>query len=182
MKKLMLLAVIGLLFCAANAFAACTTEQCVTITVTIGQCAAISIDSTTWTGISINAGETSVIATGINVTNIGSGIPVQLAMRATNASCAGSETWTLNGTAGTETYALWAQFNTDPPAGDSWNQANMALTNSNQVSTGEKFAGDETGVNVPFNNSRKLWLQLYAPIATAQTSQQTITYCINGRP
>ncbi len=103
------------------------------------------------------AGTTVVAPTAIVITNTG-GVPVTMGLSV--QSPAG---WTASTVeSGFDTFVLNAAF---ASAADqiTWNNACHALTTTNELSTVSQFAGDQTGVNIPLDGIRKLWLQFLAP-------------------
>jgi hypothetical protein len=72
-----------------------------------------------------------------------------------------------------------AAFDADG-AGITWSAANHALSTAPTSCSATKFAGDQTGLSVPYNSARKLWLQFKAPTSSTLTTQQTITLTITA--
>jgi hypothetical protein len=126
----------------------------------------------------ISAGGTVVSGAGVTVTNDGSGIAETYSL-----SLANPAGWTASQTApGSETYVLNAAFSS-VVAGITWNVTNQALSTSAVASTAIKFAGDQTGVSVPYGapGVRKLWFQFKAPTATSINTQQAIAVMVTAQ-
>ncbi|GAG36945.1 unnamed protein product, partial [marine sediment metagenome] len=84
--------------------------------------------------------------------------------------------WTSSITAqGMETYVLYAEFNSGQPGVGTFTKPNHGLTNADQDASGTKFAGDQTGQNVPASETRNLWFRFDAPTVTIRSAQGTIT-------
>lgn len=124
---------------------------------------------------SMAIGETKVSASGITVTNDGSGITETYSLSLTNPSG-----WTAAQAPGSETYALSAAFS-DSVSGISWNAANHAISTSSVAASSTKFAGDQTGANVAYNEGRKLWFKFEAPTATTVQTEQSIIVTITAQ-
>lgn len=125
---------------------------------------------------SITAGSTKVSAAGITVTNNGSGANETYSLSLTNPAG-----WTASqSAAAAETYLLSAAFDADG-TGITWNQGNHALSIAPVVCTASKFSADQTGVNVPYNEARKLWLQFKAPTSTTVKTEQNIVITVTAQ-
>jgi len=81
---------------------------------------------------------------------------------------------------GREQYILNASFASASSA-ISWNENRHALSVNARPSTDILFASDQTGVNVPVSEERKLYLQFKAPSSTSMTKEQEIKVIINAQ-
>jgi len=125
---------------------------------------------------SVAIGGTKVSSAGVTVTNDGSGVNETYSLSLTNPSG-----WTASSTAaGTEIYVLDAGFANSVSA-IAWSEANHALSTSAVLCSATKFAGDQTGINVPKDAARKLWFQFKAPTATTVTSEQSIVVTVTAQ-
>lgn len=83
---------------------------------------------------------------------------------------------------GWDEFRLSTIFNSTATSGDF--AQNDALTLESQTSSGSVFAkdeeGDQTGVNVPVDEDRNLWLKFESPWKTAETAEQEITITISA--
>lgn len=157
-----------------DAFAAQTDTVAVRVTVT--PVLSVNITETSLALGSVASGSTTVSTSGITVTNDGSGVNETYSLSVANPAA-----WTVSQTApGTEIYVLNAAFS-NLVSGVTWNEANHALSTTAVASSSTKFAGDQTGVSVPKNATRKLWFQFKAPTATAATTEQTITLTVTAQ-
>lgn len=153
-----------------------TDSASVTITVTILSSVSISINQSTLDLGPVGVNTTTVSTSGIVVTNDGSGINETYSLNLTNPSG-----WAASQTApGSETYVLNAAFASASSA-ISWSEANHALSTTAAICTDVKFAGDQTGISVPYNATRPLWFQFKSPTSTAVTSAQSITVTITAQ-
>jgi hypothetical protein len=69
----------------------------------------------------------------------------------------------------------------DSASGISWNETNHALSTSSVTASAAKFAGDQTGVSVPYNEARKLWFKFAAPTATTVQTEQSIVVTVTAQ-
>jgi len=160
-------------FMAQPVFAASTDT--LAITVTVSSVLGVNITEGTLALGSVGAGGTVASPTGVTITNTGSGINETFQISVANPSG-----WTASQTAaGVDTYVLNAAFDSDG-AGITWNPANHALSTTAVSSSATKFAGDATGVAVPYNAARKLWFQFKAPTQSSVTTQQSITLTVTA--
>jgi hypothetical protein len=147
-----------------------------TVKVTVTPSLSVSIAETELALGQVAAGGTSLSTTGVTVTNDGSGINETYALSLTNPAG-----WTASQTAAAnETYVLNAAFDADGSA-ITWDNANQALSTTAVACSATKFAGDQTGVNVPYNATRKLWFQFKAPTATTVGTEQGIAVTITAQ-
>ena len=149
----------------------------VAIKVTITPSISVNITETEMLLGSVVAGATKVSASAVTVTNSGSGINETYSLSLSNPSG-----WTASQTAaGVETYILDTAFDADG-ASITWSDANHALsTGTPVISSVTKFAGDQTGVSVPYNVQRKLWFQFKAPTATSVGTEQSIVVTVTAQ-
>ena len=151
------------------------SSDSVSVTVTITQEISINIVEATVALGTLAKGSTAVSSTSAEVVNDGSGITETYSLSLTNPGG-----WTA-GTPGLDTYRLAAMFNTTQPAsGDYATIANFELTTTPQASTGTKFAGNQAGASVPWDESRYLWFRFEAPTATAVATEQDITVTVTA--
>lgn len=81
-------------------------------------------------------------------------------------------------------YELDAQLNF-PSAPASWVTGDHALRLSPpgpDASTGSRFGGNESGVNVDIGQLRHLWVRLLAPMLTDQTATQDMVITVTAQP
>jgi len=122
----------------------------------------------------VTPGGSAVASTGgIRITNDGSGLNETYSLNLTNPSG-----WTASTAAGADTYVLNAAF--DPDGTITWSATNHALTTLPVPSTDTKFAGDQTGVAVPYNAERKLWFQFTPPTRSTLTGTKNISITITA--
>ncbi|MBI4335064.1 MAG: hypothetical protein HY589_00235 [Candidatus Omnitrophica bacterium] len=179
MKKLITITVLAGLFLlpAYIAQAGNTPTGLVTVKVKITAALSINIeDSTKLVDLAeITAGSTKVSARGILVRNDGSGVKETYSLSLGNPAG-----WTASQTAaGFNTYILNAAF---ASAADkvTWDNAKHALSTSSVASSDTKFAGDQTGRDVPYNETRTIWFQFVAPGATDVDAAQEIPVTITA--
>jgi hypothetical protein len=175
-KKMPILAVatvlaLSLLMPASQAFAAPTDT--VSITVTISATVSVDIAEASYDFGSLSIGATQISATSLTLTNDGSGIDETYSL-----SCSDTADWTAGSGAAADTFVLSAQFNSVAPV--SFDAVNDVLSTTPVAASGTLFAGDETGVSVPYNDVRNLWLQIQTPTTTAATGQQAITLTVTA--
>ncbi len=164
------------LMCPIMSKAYAAPSDTVAIKVTITPSISVSITEDTLTLGSVVAGSATVSATGVTVTNNGSGVNETYSLSLTNPSG-----WTASQTAaGSETYVLNAAFS-NLVTGITWGEANDALSTTPVVSTAAKFAGDQTGVGVARNAARKLWFQFKAPTTTSVSTEQSIVLTVTAQ-
>lgn len=146
------------------------------VKVTVAPSISVSITEDTLSLGSVSAGGTKVSAAAVTVINDGSGVNETYSLSLTNPTG-----WTASQTAaGAEVYVLNAAFS-NAVSGITWDVANHALSNSAVVCSATKFAGDQTGVSVPYNATRKLWFQFKAPTATTVGTEQSIVVTITAQ-
>lgn len=172
---LVALALVALFVCALAPKAEAASSDTVAVRVTVTPSISVSITEDTLSFGSVAAGSTTVSATGVTVTNNGSGVNETYSLSLTNPSG-----WTASTTQGNETYVLNAGFSS-VIGGITWSAANHALSTTPVVSTATKFAGDQTGVSVPYNTARKLWFQFKAPNATNVGTEQSIVVTVTAQ-
>lgn len=159
-------------------FAVCAQaagSDTVAVKVTILASLSVDITETELNLGSVDAGTTTVSSAGVTVTNTGSGVAETYSLSLTDPSG-----WTASQSApDVETYVLNAAFDSDGSL--TWDVTNHALSTTPVACTGTKFAGDQTGVSVPYGGVRKLWFQFMAPTATSLTSEQSITITVTAQ-
>jgi len=180
MKKICVLLMLVLfavtLTCVALPMAEAAIFDTVAVKVTVTPVLSVSITEDQYQFGSVAAGSTTVSTAGVSVINNGSGIDETYSLAlADPADMTASQTATsLN------KYVLNAAFS-NLVSGITWNLPNHALATVGAVCTPTKFAGDQTGVAVPYNASRKLWLQFMAPPATKATAEQIIPVTVTAQ-
>jgi hypothetical protein len=146
------------------------------IKVTVAPSISVNIAEDTLSLGSISAGGVKVSTAAVTVTNNGSGVNETYSL-----SLANPAGWTASQTAaGADTYVLDAVFDADG-TGITWSDANQALSITPTVCSASKFAGDQTGVSVPYSSARKLWFQFKAPTATAVSAEQSIVITVTAQ-
>lgn len=167
---------VTILVCSLISQAEAAQADTVAVKVTVTPSISVSITEDTLLLGSIAAGQTTLSATGVTVTNNGSGVNETYSL-----SLADPSGWTASQTAaGVETYVLNAAFDADG-AGISWSNANHALSTGVTPCTASKFAGDQTGVSVPYNTTKTLWFQFKAPTATSVGTEQSIAVTVTAQ-
>jgi hypothetical protein len=174
--KRFLVGFLALVVCLGLAVSAQAAESdSVAVKVTILSSLSVDITETELNLGSVNVGSTTVSSTGVTVTNTGSGIAETYSLSLVNPS-----DWTASQTAaGVETYVLNAAFDSDGSL--TWDVTNHALSTTPLACTTTQFAGDQTGVSVPYNETRTLWFQFLAPTATSVTTEQSITVTVTAQ-
>jgi len=148
----------------------------VAVKVTVTPSISVSVTEDALTLESVAAGSATVSASAVTITNNGSGVDETYSLSLSNPSG-----WTASQTApGVETYVLNAAFS-NVVGGIIWSETNHALFTSAVVCSASKFAGDQTGVGVPYNATRKLWFQFKAPTATTVGIEQDIVVTVTAQ-
>lgn len=125
---------------------------------------------------SVNAGATVISSEPVKITNDGSGIEETYSISLSNP-----DGWTASQTAaGADTYVLNAAFSS-ASSNIIWSEADHALSTTPVASSTTKFAGDQTGINVPQGALRILWFQFKAPTATLVNTEQDIVITITAQ-
>jgi len=146
----------------------------INVNVSITQEASISVTGGTIDFGAMKISDSAISTSAIVVKNNGSGGNETYSLSLINPSV-----WTAVTTApGVDQYRLSCAF--DATGTVTWNPANHALTTSSQPSTVTKFAGSETGVAVPYNSDRHLYLKLETPSATTSPAAKTIQTVITA--
>ena len=160
-------------FLAQPVFAA--SSDTVTISVTVSSTLGVDITEGTLSLGSVGVGTTTTSPTGVTITNTGSGANETYELSLTNPTG-----WTASQTAaGVDTYMLCAAFDTVGTS-ISWSAANDALSTTPVACSATKFAGNATGLSVPYNIARKLWFQFKAPTQSSITTLQAITLTVTA--
>lgn len=147
----------------------------ISVKVTVSASLSVDISETEIDLGPVAIGGNAVSSSGVTVTNNGSGVAETYSLSLGNTAG-----WTDSQTgAAAETYVLNAAF--DSTGSVAWNTANHALSTTPVACTGSKFAGDQTGVGVPYNAARKLWFQFLAPTTTSINTEQAITVTITAQ-
>lgn len=176
MKTMLKVLVIAGLFLLPVYIAEAGQSDSVTIKVRITPSISVNITETELSLGDVAAGGTKVSATAVTVTNDGSGVNETYSLSLTNPTG-----WTaVQDAPAAEKYVLNAAFS-DAVAGITWDNAKHALSTTPVASTSTKFAGDQTGVNVPYNATRKLWFQFKAPTATSVSDEQSIVVTVTAQ-
>lgn len=167
----------AMLVCSMISQAEAASSDTVAVKVTVTPSISVSITEDTLSLGLIAAGQTKLSTTGVTVTNDGSGVSETYSLSLTEPSGG----WTASQTAaGVETYVLNAAFDVDG-AGISWSNANHALSTGVTPCTESKFAGDQIGVGVLYNTTRKLWFQFMAPTVTTVNTEQSIVVTVTAQ-
>lgn len=174
-KKIFTIAV-SAFFCLLALQANAAQSDAVLVKVTIAHSLSVNITEDNLSLGSVATGATAVSTTPVIVTNNGTGISESYSLSLTNPAG-----WTASQTnAGAETYVLNAGFS-NAVSGISWDNADHALSTTSQAATDVKFAGDQTGSQVPYNAVRKLWFQFKAPTVTTVNAEQNIIITITAQ-
>ena len=174
MKRMIVMGMLGLFGLVSSASAAQTDS--IAVKVTIAPSISVSITEDSLALGSLAAGAVKVSASPVTVTNDGSGVNETYSLSLANPSG-----WTASQTAaGVETYVLSAAFS-NAVSGTSWDVANHALSTTPVACSASKFAGDQTGVGVPYSGARKLWFQFKAPTSTTIGTEQSITVIVTAQ-
>lgn len=172
MKRMFLIAMFLLFVTLAYA----AQSDTVAVKVTIAPTLSVSITEDTLSFGSVATSSATISGSGVTVLNNGSGINETYSLSLTNPSG-----WTASQTAvGVNTYVLNAAFSSST-AGITWSEANQALSATAVASSSTKFAGDQTGVTVPYNATRKLWFQFKAPTSSSVSTEQTIVVTVTAQ-
>ena len=144
----------------------------INVTVSIAAQASISVTGGPVDFGTMSIGASSVSTAPVVVKNNGSG-----GNETYSISLIDPSGWTSVVTApGAEQYRLSCAFDADGSL--TWNPTNNALTTTTQASTATKFAGDETGLHVPYNADRHLYFKMETPSSTTSTTGKTIQVVI----
>jgi len=83
---------------------------------------------------------------------------------------------------GYDVFVLQTMFNDVQPSSSSFTGSLHGLTTDYQIAggIGGKFAGNQTGENVPVAAERKIWYLLKTPLSTSTTTQQNINFTIKA--
>lgn len=174
-KKLGILFMVVAICVLMNGVAFAASSDTLAITVTVSSTLGVSISESTIDLGSVGIGTTTQSLNGVTITNTGSGIDETFELNLTDPTG-----WTASQTvAGTDIYVLNAAFDGDG-TGIAWSEANHALSTTPVSSSITKFAGDQNAVNVPYNETRKLWFQFKSPTQSSVTTQQTITLTVTA--
>jgi hypothetical protein len=176
MKKLLICIVCVLSLALGASVALAAQSDSVTLKVRVTPAISVNITETELLLGDLAAGGIKTSATGVTVTNNGSGVNETYSVSLTNPSA-----WTADQTAaGVEKFVLNAAFDADG-GGIVWDNAKHALSTTPVASTATKFAGDQTGISVPYNETRKLWFQFKAPTATTSGAEQSIVVTVTAQ-
>ena len=124
----------------------------------------------------VNVGSELVVPVGITVTNSGY-CPATFAIKA--APVTPGTPWTLESAPGTDAFTVHAAFNSTQPDGGAFLDTDK-LTTIAEPSTLNKFAMDQTGINVAGGDSRTLWLKIGMPLITGTIDSQEIRVTVYG--
>lgn len=168
---------VAMLVCSLISQAEAASSDTVAVKVTVTPSISVSITEDTLLLGSVAAGGTEVSTSAVTVINDGSGVNETYSLSLANPV----GTWTASQDApGVETYVLNAAFDADG-TGISWSNANHALSTGVTACTASKFAGDQTGVSVPYNTTKTLWFQFKAPTATTVNTEQSIVITVTAQ-
>jgi hypothetical protein len=107
------------------------------------------------------------------------GCPVTYSIRASTLTV--GSPWVIAASSGTDAFTLQALFNDVQPADTDYEEADKLLDGW-QVSDSGRFAGGQTGVSVPYQGQRLLWLRLGLPRITSTSDPQQIRVQIRADP
>lgn len=119
---------------------------------------------------------TTVSASAVTVQNNGTGVTETYRLHLTEPA-----NWThVNDPTpvGSDTYHLNAMFNTVAPL--VWTTANTYLDTADRISSAVVFAGNQNGLQRPWNDIVNLWFRFYAPTLDTSGVQQTINITITA--
>lgn len=177
MKKLFVVSFIIGLFAFSTCIAEAAQSDTLLVKVRITPSISVSITESELVLGDVSAGAIKLSTAGVTVANDGSGVAETYSLSLGNPSG-----WTASQTAaGVDTYVLNAAFSSGVAGGITWNNAEHALSTTPVASSATKFAGDQTGVSVPYNAVRKLWFQFKAPTATPIGTEQSITVTVTAQ-
>ena len=141
------------------------------------------------------------IAAAADITVVAGG-PVDFGVKSVNSSAVSTAPVTIKntGSGSTETYSLnltdptvWKSVITAPGfdqyrlsaafdnagTGITWG-ANQALTTTSVAASATQFAGNQSGLAVPYNSQVSIWLKMETPTGTSSPSQKTIAVTITA--
>lgn len=174
-KRIVLLCMIMIVGFLLNKAVFAASSDTLAITVTVSSTLGVSISESTIDFGSVGIGTTTQSTSGVTITNTGSGINETYELSLTNPSG-----WIASQTvADTDIYVLNAAFDGDG-TGITWAEASHALSTTPMSSSLTKFAGDQNGLNVPYNETRELWFQFKSPTQSSVATQQTITLTVTA--
>jgi hypothetical protein len=98
-------------------------------------------------------------------------------------SCSNSIDWTVtNSTPTTNTeFRLMGLFNSTQPTSSDYDVNIDTITTTAQTASATRYAGNQTGYNVPANAYRALWISFCAPTGEPVGTEQTITITIDAQ-
>ena len=168
-------AVVMVGICSTGAFAANTANFNVTVSI------AASADITVTAGGPVDFGvkstnSSAVSSSAIVIKNTGSGSAQTYSLNLTDPLVWRSVTTVP----GVDQYRLSAAFDS-AGTGVTWGTS-QALTTTSVAASATQFAGNQTGLNVAYNDSRSIWLKMETPSSTSSTSQKTIGVTITATP
>ncbi len=177
-KQRFIVGILGVVFLSGFVLLSAQAAQTETIAVkvTVSPSISISVSSSSISLGLLSAGATKVSTSAITVTNNGTGVNETYSLSLTNPTG-----WTASQTAaGAEIYALCAAFS-NVDTGIVWGMTNHALSTIPVACSTTKFAGDQNGVAVAYNATRKLWFQFKAPTSTVVNTEQNISVVITAQ-
>ncbi|MBA3065916.1 N-acetylmuramoyl-L-alanine amidase [bacterium] len=142
----------------------------------------ISVGTDTITGGTIYAGTNFNIAnSSIGVTNTGN-VSERFVLSCSNSSPAG---WSVTGStpASNNEFRKLAIFNTVQPSGSDYDVYRDTITATSQAADNNRYRGDQTGDNVPLNDTRWLWISFDPPTTSGGNPsgvEQNITITIEA--
>lgn len=98
-------------------------------------------------------------------------------------SCSDSNDWTVTSstpTTNTE-FRLMGLFNSTEPASGDYDVDTDILITAAQTASSTRYAGDQTGDNVPQAETRSLWISFCAPTGAPTGTEQSITITIDAQ-
>ena len=188
MKKLITITVLAVLFLLPAYIAQAALSDSVKVKVKIAPSISVDITETELPigdpVAGIPPGSVTPSATGVTVKNNGSGVKETYSLSLVNPTSPTNQVvWTAmqdpQDTVRDEKYVLNAAFDADG-ANITWDNTKHALSTSAVACSATKFAGDQNGVAVPYNETRTLWFQFKAPTATTATGTQEISVIVTA--
>ncbi len=146
----------------------------VTVRVTVTPSLSITINPTQVTLNPVPTGGSVTSTTAVVVTNTSSGVPETLLLNLANPSG-----WSAGTAPGVGTFVLNGAFDADG-AGIVWDPTKHATSTQPVRADAIRFAGDQTGANIPAGGTKSLWFQFRAPTQTSVTTQQEISVTITA--
>jgi hypothetical protein len=188
MKKILtrLIAAAWLAMAVAGAAHASTNTATVDIKVSIQASKSLSVATTSYDFGALTVNTSSVSASALVVTNDSGALIETYSIQGADAvSTGGGTAWELDAAAGTDQFALAAQFSSARPsnADGSWGSDNLtedAATTCDANTFGNGTPGESGAVVSPLagQRDRNLWFRLKTPTAVSDTTQHKIVITV----